>query len=83
MIDSEVATYDPPRTLAYSWSHGGQPLRPLCWQLEDLGAATRLTLTIGTPAATQAAFAIPPNPAPIPLADEPQAMTINPPAPPS
>lgn len=50
LIDSEVTVFDPPHALAYSWSHGQQPLRPLHWQLEDVGGDCRLTLTVGTPA---------------------------------
>jgi uncharacterized protein YndB with AHSA1/START domain len=50
VIDSEVTTFDPPHALAYSWSHGAQPLRPLGWRLDAVGNDTRLTLTVGTPA---------------------------------
>lgn len=50
VIDSQVTAFDPPRALAYSWSNGQQPLRPLRWQLDAVGGDTRLTLTVGTPA---------------------------------
>ncbi|MEO7065468.1 MAG: SRPBCC family protein [Rhodanobacter sp.] len=50
LIDSEVVEFDPPQALAYSWSSGNEPLRPLRWQLEDTAKGTQLTLTVGTPA---------------------------------
>ena len=50
VIDSEVIEFDPPQALAYSWSSGNQPLRPLRWELEDTGKGTQLTLTVGIPA---------------------------------
>ena len=50
LIDSEVIEFDPPQTLAYSWSSGNQPLRPLRWELADTGKGTHLTLTVSTPA---------------------------------
>lgn len=50
VIDSEVLAFDAPRLLAYSWSSGDQPLRPLRWELADADGGTRLSLTVGTPA---------------------------------
>ncbi|TAN07294.1 MAG: SRPBCC family protein [Rhodanobacteraceae bacterium] len=50
VIDSAVLEYDAPRLLAYSWSSGNQPLRPLRWELADVAGGTRLTLTVRTPA---------------------------------
>ena len=48
-IDSSVTIFDRPRILEYSWSGPGEPLRPLRWTLEPLGACTRLTLTLTLP----------------------------------
>ncbi|HEX7324375.1 MAG TPA: SRPBCC family protein [Rhodanobacteraceae bacterium] len=50
VIDSAVTAFDPPHTLAYSWSSGSQPLRPMRWQLATVDGGTQLTLAIGTPA---------------------------------
>ena len=49
-IDSRVAAFDPPRVLEYSWSSPGQPLRPIRFELEPIGAATRLELNVRVPA---------------------------------
>ena len=57
VIDSEVIEFNPPRALAYSWSSGSEPLRPLRWQLEDADNGTQLTLTVGTPAGEDSAKA--------------------------
>lgn len=57
LIDSEVSQYETARTLAYSWSSGNEPQRPLRWQLEDVGGGTRLTLTVVIPAGEDAAKA--------------------------
>ena len=50
VIDSEVLEFDAPRVLAYSWSSGDEPLRPLRWELQDADNGTRLTLTVVIPA---------------------------------
>ncbi|TAL94202.1 MAG: SRPBCC family protein, partial [Rhodanobacter sp.] len=50
VIDSQVLAFDAPRVLAYSWSSGNQPLRPLRWELDDAPGGTHLTLTVTTPA---------------------------------
>lgn len=49
VIDSTVAAWDPPNLLEYSWSGPGEPERPVRFELHDLGASTRLTLTLGVP----------------------------------
>jgi len=54
-IDSEVSAFKPGALLEYSWSEPGEPLRPVRWELQAEGpAATRLTLTLTTPAAEDA-----------------------------
>lgn len=50
IIDSRISEFDPPGLLAYSWSSGDEPERPLRWQLESLGTETRLSLTVRLPA---------------------------------
>lgn len=50
VIDSRVLEFDAPRVLAYSWSSGNQPLRPLRWELDEAPDGTRLVLTVSTPA---------------------------------
>lgn len=50
VIDSEVLAFDPPDVLAYSWSSGSEPARPLRWELTEVDGGTRLVLTVGTPA---------------------------------
>lgn len=50
LIDSVVTAFDPPHVLAYSWSSGDQPLRPLRFGLAAVADGTRLALTVGTPA---------------------------------
>lgn len=49
VIDSVVTEYDPPRLLEYSWSHEGEPRRPVRWALADVPGGTELTLTLGVP----------------------------------
>ncbi len=49
IIDSRIVEFDPPGLLAYSWSSGDEPERPLRWQLESLGTETRLALTLRLP----------------------------------
>ena len=46
-IDSHIIELEPERHLAYSWSNGDAPRRPLRWDLEPTDRGTRLTLTIG------------------------------------
>jgi uncharacterized protein YndB with AHSA1/START domain len=49
VIDSAVTAYEPARVLEYSWSGPGEPLRPISWELEPVGATTRLVLTVTVP----------------------------------
>ncbi len=56
-IDSRVTAFEPQRRLEYSWSCPGEPLRPLRWDLEPIGAATLLTLRLTVPAGEDAARA--------------------------
>lgn len=46
VIESTVLAFDPPRLLAYSWSSGDGANRPLRWELDTVGRATALTLTV-------------------------------------
>lgn len=48
-IDCEITACEPNRLLAYSWSAGDAPERPLEWRLEPEGEGTRLTLTLLLP----------------------------------
>lgn len=51
-IDCRIRAYEPQRLLAYSWSAGDDPERPLTWRLEPQGEsdeATRLRLTVSLP----------------------------------
>ena len=50
VIDCRVSAFEPGRTLEFSWSQPGEPLRPVRWDIEADGAGARLTLTIKTPA---------------------------------
>lgn len=50
VIDSPLLVFDPPRHLAFSWSSGAEPQRPLHWRLAETGEGTRLTLTVSLPA---------------------------------
>lgn len=50
VIDSRVTEFVPQTALAYSWSSGKQPERPMRWQLADADGGTRLTLTVKVPA---------------------------------
>ena len=50
VIDSTVLDLAPQERLAYSWSNGDQPARPLHWALEATGAGTLLALTVTLPA---------------------------------
>jgi len=50
VIDSTVLAFDPPRLIAYSWSSGTEPERPLRWDLAAASEGTALTLTVRLPA---------------------------------
>lgn len=50
VIDSTVLELDPQRRIAYSWSNGDQPQRPLHWALTPEGNDTVLELTVQIPA---------------------------------
>lgn len=54
VIASTVLELDPQRVLAYSWSSGDEPQRPLRWALDDVEGGVRLTLTVGVPAGENA-----------------------------
>jgi len=49
VIDSRLTTFAPPARLAYSWSSGDEPARPLLWELEEQDGGTRLALTVTLP----------------------------------
>ena len=49
VIDCRVSAFEPRRTLEYSWSAPGEPLRPVRWVLADAGETTALTLIVRTP----------------------------------
>jgi uncharacterized protein YndB with AHSA1/START domain len=49
LIDSQVTVFNPKRALEYSWSSPGEATRPIRWELEPVGAATRLVLTVNVP----------------------------------
>ena len=49
VIDSTVLAFAPQRLLAYSWSSGAEPERPLRWELETAGEGASLTLTVRLP----------------------------------
>lgn len=49
VIDSRVLAFEPLSLLSYSWSHAGEPARPLRWELKESGADTTLVLTVGVP----------------------------------
>jgi uncharacterized protein YndB with AHSA1/START domain len=57
VIDSVLTAFEPPRLLAYSWSSGAEPARPLRWELAQADGATRLTLRVRVPAGEDAAKA--------------------------
>lgn len=57
LIDSRVLAFEPLKVLSYSWSHAGEPERPLRWELETVGSDTKLVLTVGIPAGEDAAKA--------------------------
>ena len=49
VIDSTVSAFEPERILEYSWSSPGEPQRPVRYEIEPLGAETRLILELTTP----------------------------------
>ncbi len=57
VIDSQVLAFEPQRLLAYSWSHGNEPQRPLRWELSGIDGGTRLVLGVGIPGNEDAAKA--------------------------
>ncbi len=46
VIDSVVSKYEEYSLFEYSWSSGDEPLRPVCWKLNELNDGTQLTLTL-------------------------------------
>lgn len=50
VIDSEVLEFEAERLLAYSWSSGDEPARPLRWELSPTEGGTKLVLTVQLPA---------------------------------
>ncbi len=57
VIESRVSAFEPGRRVEFSWSRPGEPLRPVRFEVAPAGSATRLTLTVTTPAAEDAARA--------------------------
>lgn len=49
VIDSRVSAFEAGRTLEYSWSASGEPLRPVRWDLAAASQGTALTLVLTTP----------------------------------
>ena len=49
VIDSTLLEYEPEKLLAYSWSSGDEPERPLRWQIAKAGDDVRLDLTVLLP----------------------------------
>jgi uncharacterized protein YndB with AHSA1/START domain len=54
VIDSTISDFEPMRVLEYSWSGPGEPLRPIRFQLEPVGSAAGLVLTLSVPAGEDA-----------------------------
>jgi uncharacterized protein YndB with AHSA1/START domain len=50
VIDSKVSDISPMRVLEYSWSGPGEPERPIRFELEPVGAATGLVMSLSVPA---------------------------------
>lgn len=48
-IDCHIRAWEPNRLLAYSWSAGNDPERPLTWTLTPTGQGTLLSLTLSLP----------------------------------
>ena len=57
VIDSVVTAFDPGLLIEYSWSGPGEPLRPVRWELDPVGAGATVTLTLQIPAGEDAARA--------------------------
>lgn len=57
VIDSTVLAWEPERVLSWSWSHGDEAARPLCFALSDVAEGTRLDLNVQIPAGEDAAKA--------------------------
>ncbi|HET9047780.1 MAG TPA: SRPBCC domain-containing protein [Chiayiivirga sp.] len=57
VIDSTVLAWEPERVLSWSWSHAGEPERPLRFQLSDAEGGSRLALIVRIPAGEDAAKA--------------------------
>ena len=57
VIDSVVSAFDPGLLIEYSWSGPGEPLRPVRWELDPVGAGTTVTLTLQIPAGEDSARA--------------------------
>ena len=57
VIDSRVTAFEAQRVLAYSWSSGDEPERPMRWELAPAGEGTTLTLTLQVPTGEDAAKA--------------------------
>jgi uncharacterized protein YndB with AHSA1/START domain len=55
VIDSDVAEFDAPHAVAYSWSNAGEPHRPLRFETKAEGDGTLLTLTLQLPSGEDAA----------------------------
>lgn len=49
VIDSHVLEFEPLRHLAFSWSSGDEPERPLHWTLDATDGGTGLRLTVRLP----------------------------------
>ena len=49
IIDSKVSAFEEEKILEYSWSGPGEPERPVRWELQSEGGATRLTLRLTCP----------------------------------
>ena len=56
-IESVLRQLDAPRLLEYSWSSGGEPERPLRWELKAAEEGTLLVLTLRLPAGDDVAKA--------------------------
>lgn len=54
-IDSRLTAFEPGARLAYSWSSGDEPARPLDWRISPAAEGVRLDLTVMLPAGDDAA----------------------------
>ena len=57
VIDSTVLEFDSQHILAYSWSSGNEPERPLRWELTEADGGTQVSLTVKIPKGEDAAKA--------------------------